>query len=83
MSWTFQGFDYYGFRHVSRSEAIMARMAALSARLVERRTVLKTGFAWGAIEVAFPFTIRGRGEQLVKIGMVEPLSGVYSKLAEW
>ena len=60
----------------------MRRMAALSARLVERRTVLKTGFAWGAIEVAFPFTMRARGEQLVKIGMVEPLSGVYSKLAE-
>ena len=60
----------------------MARMAALSARMVERRTVLKTGFAWGAIEVAFPFIMRARGEQLVKIGMVEPLSGVYSKLAE-
>jgi branched-chain amino acid transport system substrate-binding protein len=60
----------------------MRRMAALSARPMERRTVLRTGFAWGAIEVAFPFTIRARGEQLVKIGMVEPLSGVYSKLAE-
>ena len=60
----------------------MRRMAALSARLVERRTVLKTGFGWGAIEVAFPFIMRARGEQLVKIGMVEPLSGVYSKLAE-
>ena len=35
----------------------MRRMATLSARPMERRTVLRTGFAWGAIEVAFPFTI--------------------------
>jgi branched-chain amino acid transport system substrate-binding protein len=44
--------------------------------------VLKAGLAWSALEVASPFPIHARGEQPVKIGMVEPLSGVYAKLAE-
>jgi branched-chain amino acid transport system substrate-binding protein len=44
--------------------------------------VLKAGLAWGALEVASPFQIRARGEEPVKIGMVDPLSGVYAKLAE-
>ena len=48
---------------------------------VARRTVLKTGLAWGACEIAAPFLIAARGEEPVKIGMVEPLSGVYEKLA--
>ena len=48
---------------------------------VARRTVLKTGLAWGACEIAAPFPIAARGEEPVKIGMVEPLSGVYEKLA--
>jgi branched-chain amino acid transport system substrate-binding protein len=48
---------------------------------VARRTVLKTGLAWGACEIAAPFPIAARGDEPVKIGMVEPLSGVYEKLA--
>ena len=48
---------------------------------VARRTVLKTGLAWGACEIAAPFLIAARGEEPVKIGMVEPLSGVHEKLA--
>ena len=43
---------------------------------VARRTVLKTGLAWGACEIAAPFPIAARGDEPVKIGMVEPLSGV-------
>ena len=52
------------------------------ARPLERRTVLKTGLAWSAFSVASPFPIHARGEEPVKMGMVEPLSGVYAKLAE-
>ncbi len=48
---------------------------------VARRTVLKTGVAWGVCEIASPFTIAARGEEPVKLGMVEPLTGVYDKLA--
>jgi branched-chain amino acid transport system substrate-binding protein len=47
-----------------------------------RRTVLSAGLAWAALKVTAPFPIRARGEEPVKIGMIEPLSGVYAKLAE-
>ena len=36
----------------------------------------------GALEIASPFPIHARGEEPVKIGMVEPLTGVYAKLAK-
>ena len=47
-----------------------------------RRTVLNAGLAWAALKVVSPLPIQARGEQSVKIGMIEPLSGVYAKLAE-
>jgi branched-chain amino acid transport system substrate-binding protein len=49
---------------------------------VGRRTILKTGLAWGAVQIASPSPAVALGEQLVKIGMIEPLTGVYSRLAE-
>ena len=51
-------------------------------RTIKRRNLLKAGLAWGALELAAPFPIALRGEEPVKLGMVEPLSGVYAKLAE-
>ena len=48
---------------------------------VARRTVLKFGLACGACDIAAPFPIQALGDEPVKIGMVEPLSGVYEKLA--
>lgn len=59
----------------------MKRMAPPYARRVKRRTVLTTGLAWGALGVASAFPIRTRAEEPVKMGMVEPLSGVYAALA--
>jgi branched-chain amino acid transport system substrate-binding protein len=59
----------------------MRRETPLSRLPVARRTVLKTGLAWGAGAIAAPFAIAARGDEPVKIGMVEPLSGVYEKLA--
>jgi branched-chain amino acid transport system substrate-binding protein len=47
-----------------------------------RRTMLNAGLAWAALKLATPFAIQARGEEPVRIGMVEPLSGVYAKLAE-
>jgi len=38
--------------------------------------------AWTACAIAAPLPIRARGEQPVKIGMVEPLTGVYAALAK-
>jgi branched-chain amino acid transport system substrate-binding protein len=43
-----------------------------------RRTLLKAGLAL----IAAPLPIRARAETPVKIGMVEPLTGVYAGLAD-
>lgn len=50
-------------------------------RAIKRRALLKAGLAWGVLEVAAPFPITVRGEEPVKFGMVEPLTGVYARLA--
>src|SRR5262245_1656190 len=47
-----------------------------------RRTVLNAGLACAALKVVAPFPIHALAEQPVKIGMIEPLTGVYAKLAE-
>jgi hypothetical protein len=60
----------------------MRRMTPFGGQPVGRRTVLKTGLALGALEIASPFPIRALGEEPVKVGMVEPLTGIYEKLAE-
>jgi branched-chain amino acid transport system substrate-binding protein len=60
----------------------MRKAAPPRARLIGRRSVLKTGLAWTACTIAAPAPIRAREEQPVKIGMVEPLTGVYAALAE-
>src|SRR5215472_6282889 len=50
---------------------------------VRRRTFLKVGVALGASQViGAPFIIAARGEEPVKIGMVNPLTGVLSALAQ-
>jgi branched-chain amino acid transport system substrate-binding protein len=60
----------------------MGRMTLTGARpLLRRRAVLQGGLAWTAAAVAAPFPVRARGETPVKIGMVEPLTGVYAALA--
>jgi branched-chain amino acid transport system substrate-binding protein len=49
---------------------------------IGRRTVLKAGLAWTACEIAAPFPIHALADEPVKVGMVEPLTGVYAALAE-
>jgi branched-chain amino acid transport system substrate-binding protein len=44
--------------------------------------VLKAGLAWTACEIAAPFPIHALADEPVKVGMVEPLTGVYAALAE-
>jgi len=48
---------------------------------VARRRVLGGGLAWTAIQVAAPLPVRALNEQPVRIGMIEPLTGVYGQLA--
>jgi branched-chain amino acid transport system substrate-binding protein len=44
--------------------------------------VLKAGLVWTASTIAAPHLIRAREDAPVKIGMVEPLTGVFAQLAE-
>jgi branched-chain amino acid transport system substrate-binding protein len=49
---------------------------------VGRRTLLKGAAAIGALQIASPFLISARGETPIKVGMVDPLTGVYSAVAQ-
>jgi branched-chain amino acid transport system substrate-binding protein len=49
---------------------------------VGRRALLKGAAAIGALQVASPFLISARGETPIKVGMVDPLTGVYSAVAQ-
>jgi branched-chain amino acid transport system substrate-binding protein len=48
---------------------------------MRRRTLLGGALAWSAATIAAPLPIRARGEAPIKLGMVEPLTGAYAKLA--
>src|ERR1700730_2533081 len=45
---------------------------------LNRRTLMKGAAALGALQVASPFIIQARGEASVRMGMVDPLTGVYA-----
>jgi branched-chain amino acid transport system substrate-binding protein len=47
-----------------------------------RRAILKAGAAIAAAQVGSPFVIKARGEVPVRIGMVDPLTGVYAAIAQ-
>jgi branched-chain amino acid transport system substrate-binding protein len=49
---------------------------------IGRRTLIKAGGALGAMQLASPFVVRALGDQPVKIGMVDPLTGSLSALAQ-
>ena len=64
------------------AKLIRRRAAAPRPHRIGRRSVLKKGLAWTACAIASPLPVRARAEQPIKIGMVEPLTGVYAALAE-
>src|SRR5271165_1604909 len=51
-------------------------------RSSNRRTVLKGAVAAAALQLASPFVIKARGETPLRIGMVDPLTGVYAAVAQ-
>jgi branched-chain amino acid transport system substrate-binding protein len=51
-------------------------------RTFNRRAVLKGAAAATALQLAPPFLIRARGETPLRIGMVDPLTGVYAAPAQ-
>jgi branched-chain amino acid transport system substrate-binding protein len=48
---------------------------------IPRRSILKAGLATAALQITSPFIIKARGDTPVKIGMVDPLTGVYAAIA--
>jgi branched-chain amino acid transport system substrate-binding protein len=56
--------------------------STLARHLFDRRTVLKGAAAAGALQVASPFIIAARGETPIRIGMVDPFTGVYAAVAQ-
>jgi branched-chain amino acid transport system substrate-binding protein len=49
---------------------------------VDRRTILKSGAIIAAAQVTSPFIIKARGETPIRIGLVDPLTGVYAAIAQ-
>src|ERR1700748_664748 len=49
---------------------------------IDRRAILKSTAAIAAVQFSSPFIIKARGETPVKIGMVDPLTGVYAAIAQ-
>ncbi len=47
-----------------------------------RRTILTAGAAAGALQLAPPFILSARGESPIKLGMVDPFTGVYAAIAQ-
>ena len=48
---------------------------------IDRRTVIKTAAAVGVAQITSPFVITARAADAIKIGMVDPLTGVYAAVA--
>jgi branched-chain amino acid transport system substrate-binding protein len=57
-------------------------MEVRSGLAVSRRTLIRAGVVVGAAQVASPFVIKARGEEPIRIGMVDPLTGILSALAQ-
>lgn len=53
-----------------------------SSSTFNRRTVIKGAGAIGAMQVTSPFIIKALGDTPIKIGMVDPLTGVYAAVAQ-
>ena len=49
---------------------------------LNRRTILKTALAAGVAQIASPFVIPARAADAIKIGLVDPLTGVYAAVGK-
>ena len=48
------------------------------AAMVDRRTIVKSALALGAVQLASPFVITARAADTIKLGFANPLSGTYA-----
>jgi branched-chain amino acid transport system substrate-binding protein len=54
----------------------------LGSRALDRRTFVKAGAVAGLAQFAAPFIISARADAPIKIGMIDPLTGVYAAPAQ-
>ena len=57
-------------------------MTQLQKSTIHRRTILKAGVAAGALQIAAPYIVKAQGEQPIKIGVDNPLTGIYTALGK-
>src|SRR3984893_1716379 len=51
-------------------------------RRISRRTVIKGAAAVGSLQVTSPFIVKALGDTPIKVGMIDPLTGVYAAPAQ-
>jgi len=56
-------------------------MGILTNTSIGRRRLLQAGATVGALQIASPYIIKARGEQSIKLGWIDPLTGSLSALA--
>ena len=54
----------------------------MAQHTIQRRTILKAGVAAGALQIAAPYIVKAQGEQPIKIGVDNPLTGIYTALGK-
>ena len=57
-------------------------MGSSSTPGMARRTLVKAGASLGALALAAPPLIKARGEEPIRIGFVDPITGIYSAFAQ-
>jgi len=57
-------------------------MTQLQKSTIHRRTILKAGVAAGVLQIAAPYIVKAQGEQPIKIGVDNPLTGIYTALGK-
>ena len=57
-------------------------MGSRSTPGMARRTLVKAGASLGALALAAPPLIKARGEEPIRIGFVDPITGIYSAFAQ-
>ena len=54
----------------------------LNLGAVDRRTIVKAGAVAGLAQIAAPFVWSARAADTIKVGMVDPFTGVYAAVAQ-
>src|SRR5262249_50451206 len=55
-------------------------MSPLKSASIDRRTVLKAAAAAGVAQISAPFVISARAADILKVGVNNPLTGIYTAL---